>query len=54
MLLHQPAITLKPLIGEMNSFVYLIKMAPVEGWNILASKSVLEVDVLEAEKIGKR
>ncbi len=45
------ATTLKPLTGELNNTDYLGTVAPVEGWD---GQSGLEVDVLEAGKMGKR
>ena len=33
--------------------IYLVKMAPIKGWDILGNEQlVLEVDVLEAGKMG--
>ncbi len=44
--------TVKPLTGEVNNH-YIITMAPVKGWDILASseQSVLELCVLETGQI---
>ena len=30
--------TLEPLTGEVNNIDYLVRMAPVSGWDILGSK----------------
>lgn len=42
--MHQSAIALKPLAGEVNSTDYLITVARVMGWDIL-EQSALEVSV---------
>lgn len=36
--IHQSAITLNPLTGEMNDINYLITVAPVKGSDTLDSK----------------
>ncbi len=49
------ATTSIPLTGEANNTDYLITMAPVKEWiyEPASEQSVLEVGVLEAEKMGK-
>ena len=38
MAIHRSAITLEPLIGEVNIIDELLIIIPVSGWEILGSK----------------
>lgn len=54
--LHRSAITLKALTDEVNNLDYLLILTPVKGdksHQAASKQAVLEVDVLEARKIGK-
>ena len=56
--LHQLATTSKPLTAKVNNCDYPIATTSVRWWDVqyLAAnkKSVLEVNVVEAGKIGKQ
>lgn len=47
--LHQSAVTLKPLTGEVNNMDYPIWMVPAKWWNILGSNE----QCWKQEKLGK-
>lgn len=52
--MYPVAITLRPLMGEIRNIDSLVTEALSIAWDILGSKcSVLEIDVLKAEKMGR-